>query len=142
MEQRMSHFESDVTQIRTLLEVLVSETRDMKAKVDGISALDKELALLREHHESHLADAKHLRSDVDALQVTSEANESFIDKVRGALVLIGFLQAVLIGGATWLVTQVVDSRQDIAVLQYMISKNERDQANRIGPLTIPTPGTK
>ena len=142
MEQRMSHFESDVTQIRTLLEVLVNETRDMKAKVDGISALDKELALLREHHESHLMDAKHLRSDVDQLQVTSEANESFIDKVRGALVLIGFLQAVLIGGATWLVTQVVDSRQDIAVLQYMVSKTERDQANRIGPLTIPTPVTK
>lgn len=142
MEQRMSHFESDVTQIRTLLEVLVNETRDMKAKVDGISALDKDLALLREHHEAHLADAKHLRSDVDALQVTSEANESFIDKVRGALVLIGFLQAVLIGGATWLVTQVVDSRQDIAVLQYMISKTERDQANRAGPLIIPTPGTK
>lgn len=142
MEQRMSHFESDVTQIRTLLEVLVSETREMKAKVDGISALDKELALLREHHEAHLANAAHIRSDVDALQVASEDAESFIDKVRGALVLIGFLQAVIIGGATWIVTQVVDSRQDIAVLQYMVSKTERDQANRIGPLTIPTPSNK
>lgn len=138
----MSHFESDVTQIRTLLEVLVSETREMKAKVDGISALDKELALLREHHEAHLADAAHIRSDVDVLQASSEEAESFIDKVRGALVLIGFLQAAIIGGATWIVTQVVDSRQDIAVLQYMVSKTERDQANRIGPLTIPTPSNK
>lgn len=138
----MSHFESDVTQIRTLLEVLVSETREMKAKVDGISALDKELALLREHHESHLADAAHIRSDVNALQASSEEAESFIDKVRGALVLIGFLQAVIIGGATWIVTQVIDSRQDIAVLQYMVSKTERDQANRIGPLTIPIPSNK
>lgn len=142
MDQRMSHFEADVTQIRTLLEVLVEETRDMKSKVDGIAALDKELALLREHHESHIADAKHMRSDVNDLQSTSEETESFINKVKGALVLIGFLQAALIGGATWIVTQVVDSRQDIAVLQYMVNKSERDQANRVGPLMVPNISSK
>lgn len=142
MDQRMSHFEADVTQIRTLLEVLVEETRDMKSKVDGIAALDKELALLREHHESHIADAKHMRSDVNDLQSTSEETESFINKVKGALVLIGFLQAALIGGATWIVTQVVDSRQDIAVLQYMVNKSERDQANRVGPLMVPNISNK
>lgn len=142
MDQRMSHFEADVTQIRTLLEVLVEETRDMKSKVDGIAALDKELALLREHHESHIADAKHMRSDVNDLQSTSEETESFINKVKGALILIGFLQAALIGGATWIVTQVVDSRQDIAVLQYMVNKSERDQANRVGPLMVPNISNK
>lgn len=142
MDQRMSHFEADVTQIRTLLEVLVEETRDMKSKVDGIAAIDKELALLREHHESHIADAKHMRSDVNDLQSTSEETESFINKVKGALVLIGFLQAALIGGATWIVTQVVDSRQDIAVLQYMVNKSERDQANRVGPLMVPNISNK
>lgn len=142
MDQRMSHFEADVTQIRTLLQVLVEETRDMKSKVDEIAALDKELALLREHHESHIADAKHMRSDVNDLQSTSEETESFINKVKGALVLIGFLQAALIGGATWIVTQVVDSRQDIAVLQYMVNKSERDQANRVGPLMVPNMNNK
>lgn len=138
MEQRMSHFESDVTQIRTLLEILVNESREMKAKMEELTVLDKELALLKEHHESHLADAAHMKDDVAQLQNHSEETESFIDKVKGALVLIGFLQAVIIGGATWLVTQVIDSRQDIAVLQYMVNKQERDQAYRLGSLEVPT----
>ena len=57
--------------------------------------------------------------------------------LKGALVLIGFLQAAIIGGATWIVTQVIDSRQDIAVLQYMVNKQERDQAYRLGPIEVP-----
>ena len=137
MEQRMSHFESDVTQIRTLLEILVNESREMKAKMEELTVLDKELALLKEHHESHLNEAAHMKEDVAQLQEHREQAESFIDKVKGALVLIGFLQAAIIGGATWIVTQVIDSRQDIAVLQYMVNKQERDQAYRLGPIEVP-----
>ena len=132
---------AEFARIRTLLEVLVRDTKEMREKVEQMAALDKHLAELEFRHESHLRDAEMIQNRLHELDSSREAAESFIDKVKGALVLIGFLQAVLVGGCTWLVTQVIDSRQDIAVLQVTVSsKHEHDMGKAIS--FIPNDGTK
>lgn len=130
--------ESELARIRTLLEVLTKEMQETKEKIGEIAELDKRVEAIQAKYDVHTTRVEHLIARVDALQRDKEEAESFIDKIKGAFILIGFLQAAIIGGSTWIVTQVIDTRQDMAVLQYSIDKQYRDQAWRAAPVEIPS----
>lgn len=130
--------ESELARIRTLLEVLTKEMQETKEKIGEIAELDKRVEAIQAKYDVHTTRVEHLIARVDALQRDKEEVESFIDKIKGAFILIGFLQAAIIGGSTWIVTQVIDTRQDMAVLQYSIDKQYRDQAWRAAPVEIPS----
>lgn len=130
--------EAELARIRTLLELLISDTHEMKQKVGEISELDKRIAEMTVRQDA-LADAeKRMQQQLDDFQLSKEDVESFVDKVKGAFILIGFLQAAIIGGTTWIVTQVVDTRQDVAVLQYSMDKYPREQGYRVAPIEAPS----
>lgn len=130
--------QGELTHIRTLIEMLVEESRIQRAKLDEIAELDKKIVKVQSLQQANLMTIDTLHQRIDSLSETNTELESFVNKVKGALVLIGFFQAALIGGATWIVTQVVDTRQDVAVLQYTVNKQEdRDQPYRAGPLIVP-----
>lgn len=130
--------QGELTHIRTLIEMLVEESRIQRAKLDEIAELDKKIVKVQSLQHANLMTIDTLHQRIDSLSETNTELESFVNKVKGALVLIGFFQAALIGGATWIVTQVVDTRQDVAVLQYTVNKQEdRDQPYRAGPLIVP-----
>lgn len=130
--------ESELARIRTLLEVLTKEMQETKEKIGEIAELDKRVEAIQAKYDVHTTRVEHLIARVDALQRDKEEVESFIDKIKGAFILIGFLQAAIIGGSTWIVAQVIDTRQDMAVLQYSIDKQYRDQAWRAAPVEIPS----
>lgn len=130
--------ESELTRIRTLLEVLTKDMQETKEKISEIAELDKRVAEIQAKYDVHTTRVEHLIVRVDALQRDKEKVESFVDKIKGAFILIGFLQAALVGGATWLVTQVIDTRQDMAVLQYSVDRQLRDQVFRKAPVEIPS----
>ena len=116
--------ESELTRIRTLLEVLTKDMQETKEKISEIAELDKRVAEIQAKYDVHTTRVEHLIVRVD--------------KIKGAFILIGFLQAALVGGATWLVTQVIDTRQDMAVLQYSVDRQLRDQVFRKAPVEIPS----
>ena len=130
--------ESELTRIRTLLEVLTKDMQETKDKIGEIAELDKRVATIQAKYDAHIDQLSTLTHRVDELHRAKEEAESFIDKIKGAFILIGFLQAAIIGGTTWIVTQVIDTRQDMAVLQYSIDKQLRDQAWRAAPVEVPS----
>ena len=130
--------ESELARIRTLLEVLIEDTHEMKSRVGEIAELDKRLAEMQVRQDALADSSRYLQQQITDLQTSKESVESFVDKVKGAFILIGFLQAAIVGGSTWIVTQVVDTRQDVAVLQYSLDKYPREQGYRVAPIEAPS----
>lgn len=128
----------EIERVSTLLEVMVKEEKEIKTQLQDLLALEKSIAEVRVRQDDHSDELKQVRARVIRLENGKEEVVSFIDKAKGALILIGFLQAALIGGATWIVSQVVDTRQDMAVLQYMVNKPENHF--KIAPTELPFSG--
>ena len=113
--------DAELTRIRTLLEVLSSDISEVKSKVDTLTALDKKVSELQIHYEDEVKEDARMDARLAIVEKASQDFATLVNKAKGALALVVFLQTALIGGATWLVSSTVDHGKDISVIQHQLS---------------------
>ena len=64
------------------------------------------------------------------MELRQTNNTAYLNKLRGGIgltaTLVTLIQAVVLAGASWLLTSVIDAREDISVLDQNIKQLEHD----------------
>ncbi len=130
----------EITQLREQVRSVARNVEEIKTSVGLIARLERTLAELAIHGQNaskeinsiwtRIDEGKKERTQLDArITTTNAAIEAIVNKGRGALwvasIMMGLLQATIVGAVGWAALRIIDSDKAIATQQHRIERLER-----------------
>lgn len=123
--------EVELAAVKEQLKAIQKSVDDVKLAVTKLLVIDRTVAEIKVRQEGHEEKIEKLIRTSESLDKSCEDNTAYLNKLRGAYALAvavaSIVQAVLLGGAGWLVTSVIDSREEVRVLRQTIRHLESGQ---------------
>nr|DAX02319.1 MAG TPA: hypothetical protein [Caudoviricetes sp.] len=120
----------ELAAVKEQLKSIKESVDDIKTAVTKLIAMEKlvtEVKVRQVGHEEKIADCT---KRIEALELRQTNNTAYLNKLRGGIgltaTLVTLIQAVVLAGASWLLTSVIDAREDISVLDQNIKQLEHD----------------
>lgn len=125
----------ELASVKEQLKAIKESVDDIKTavtKLIGIERVVAEVNVRQQNHEEKIADCT---KRIEALEARQTNNTAYLNKLRGGIgltaTLVTLIQAVVLAGASWLLTSVIDAREDISVLDQNIKQLEHDHDRMI-----------
>lgn len=125
----------ELASVKEQLKAIKESVDDIKmavTKLIGIERVVAEVNVRQQNHEEKIADCT---KRIEALESRQTNNTAYLNKLRGGIgltaTLVTLIQAVVLAGASWLLTSVIDAREDISVLDQNIKQLEHDHDRMI-----------
>ena len=125
----------ELASVKEQLKAIKESVDDIKmavTKLIGIERVVAEVNVRQQNHEEKIADCT---KRIEALEQRQTNNTAYLNKLRGGIgltaTLVTLIQAVVLAGASWLLTSVIDAREDISVLDQNIKQLEHDHDRMI-----------
>lgn len=134
----------ELASLKEQLKAIKESVDDIKTavtKLIGIERVVAEVNVRQQNHEEKIADCT---KRIEALEARQTNNTAYLNKLRGGIgltaTLVTLIQAAVLAGASWLLTSVIDAREDISVLDQNIKQLEHDHDRMIQAILNKTKG--
>lgn len=120
--------EVELAAVKEQLKAIQQSVEEIKAAVTQLVVIDRTVAEMKVRQQGHEEKIKDALKRVDALELRQANNSAYLNKLRGGfsltVTLVTLIQAAVLAGASWLLTSVIDARQDISVMQQNLHQLE------------------
>lgn len=120
--------EVELAAVKEQLKAIQQSVEEIKAAVTQLVVIDRTVAEMKVRQQGHEEKIKDALKRVDALEIRQSNNSAYLNKLRGGfsltVTLVTLIQAAVLAGASWLLTSVIDARQDISVMQQNLHQLE------------------
>lgn len=120
--------EVELAAVKEQLKAIQQSVEEIKAAVTQLVVIDRTVAEMKVRQQGHEEKIKDALKRVDALEMRQSNNSAYLNKLRGGfsltVTLVTLIQAAVLAGASWLLTSVIDARQDISVMQQNLHQLE------------------
>ena len=120
--------EVELAAVKEQLKAIQQSVEEIKAAVTQLVVIDRTVAEMKVRQQGHEEKIKEALKRVDALELRQSNNSAYLNKLRGGfsltVTLVTLIQAAVLAGASWLLTSVIDARQDISVMQQNLHQLE------------------
>lgn len=120
--------EVELAAVKEQLKAIQQSVEEIKAAVTQLVVIDRTVAEMKVRQQGHEEKIKDALKRVDALELRQSSNSAYLNKLRGGfsltVTLVTLIQAAVLAGASWLLTSVIDARQDISVMQQNLHQLE------------------
>lgn len=120
--------EVELAAVKEQLKAIQQSVEEIKAAVTQLVVIDRTVAEMKVRQQGHEEKIKDALKRVDALELRQSNNSAYLNKLRGGfsltVTLVTLIQAAVLAGASWLLTSVIDARQDISVMQQNLHQLE------------------
>lgn len=121
----------ELAAVKEQLKAIRESIDDVKVGVTKLLSIDRTVAEMKVRQEGHEEKINKLMSTHEELERSCAENTAYLNKLRGAYALAvaiaSIVQVVIFGGAGWLVTTVIDSREEVRVIHQSIRHLESGQ---------------
>lgn len=128
----------ELASVKEQLKAIKESIDDIKAAVTKLIAIERsvtEVQVRQRSNEEKLADCT---KRIEALERRQSSNTAYLNKIRGGfgltLTLVTLIQAVVLAGASWLLTSVIDTREGLSVMNQNVRQLEHDHDRMIQAL--------
>ena len=128
----------ELASVKEQLKAIKESIDDIKAAVTKLIAIERsvtEVQVRQRSNEEKLADCA---KRIEALERRQSSNTAYLNKIRGGfgltLTLVTLIQAVVLAGASWLLTSVIDTREGLSVMNQNVRQLEHDHDRMIQAL--------
>ena len=116
----------ELAALKVQLKNIQDTINEVKVAVTDIVQISKSVAMMEVRQQAH--DDK-----IDEIQKRVEALTAYLNKLRGgvslSVTLMTLVQAAVLAGASWLLTSVIDAREEVSILkqhvQYVEAEHDR-----------------
>ena len=124
---------SELAVVKAQLEAIKETVSDIKRAVTDLNKLTTTVAILGEQQAAHGERLVEHRKLIDKIDMSSSMNSSYLSKIRGGLSLtvtiVSVVQAAVFAGAGWLLSTVIELKQDTHALNQTVQRLAEDQQN-------------
>lgn len=112
--------EVELATVKAQLKAIQQSVDEVKTAVTQLLQIDRTVAEMKVKQETHDEKIRDALKRVEALEMRQSTNTAYLNKLRGGIgltaTLITLIQAAVLAGASWLLTTVIDAREEITAL--------------------------
>lgn len=120
--------EVELAAVKEQLKAIQQSVEEIKVAVTQLVVIDRTVAEMKVRQQGHEEKIKDALKRVDELEIRHSNNTAYLNRLRGGfsltVTLVTLIQAAVLAGASWLLTTVIDARQDISVMQQNLHQLE------------------
>ena len=120
--------EVELAAVKEQLKAIQQSVEEIKVAVTQLVVIDRTVAGMKVRQQGHEEKIKDALKRVDELEIRHANNTAYLNRLRGGfsltVTLVTLIQAAVLAGASWLLTTVIDARQDISVMQQNLHQLE------------------
>ncbi|MGN1208697.1 MAG: hypothetical protein ACI4SV_00225 [Duodenibacillus sp.] len=120
--------EVELAAVKEQLKAIQQSVEEIKVAVTQLVVIDRTVAEMKVRQQGHEEKIKDALKRVDELEIRHANNTAYLNRLRGGfsltVTLVTLIQAAVLAGASWLLTTVIDARQDISVMQQNLHQLE------------------
>ena len=123
----------ELATLKVQLKNIQDTINEVKVAVTDIVQISKSVAMMEVRQQAHDDKIDEIQKRVEALEVRQSTNTAYLNKLRGgvslSVTLMTLVQAAVLAGASWLLTSVIDAREEVSILkqhvQYVEAEHDR-----------------
>lgn len=120
-----------IARIETKLDGVETGVMEIKETLVGVLKLERELAEQSIQIQHSFSDRKSLWAEVEGLEQEMDQRKKFENRLTGGLMLIGAIQAIVVGVVWWIITTSNEASKQNAVQEQQIKTVIDDMHNHI-----------
>jgi ABC-type multidrug transport system fused ATPase/permease subunit len=125
--------QTELAIVKTKLSAIERTLEDIKTAVTDLNKLTTTVAVLGEQQRSQERELDEHSKQIEKLDRVASMNASYLNKIRGGLSLtvtiVTVVQAAVLAGAGWLLSTVIELKQDTHTLNRTVVQITEDQQN-------------
>ena len=134
----MTEQDTEIVVVKAQLEAIQKAIDEVKIAVTDLSRVGTSVAIMQQQQDIHAEKIERTTKRVDALSGKLDNNSAYLNKLRGGfnltVSLVTLIQAVVLAGASWVLTSVIDTREDLGLVKQELRHLELDHSRLIQSL--------
>lgn len=123
--------EVELAAMKEQLKAIQQSVDDVKVAVTKLIVIDRTVAELSVRIETHQDRIVACENKLVTITNLQEENTAYLNKLRGgfglAVVIFSLVQAILLGGVSWVVTNVMSSREELVSVRQSVRHLDNEQ---------------
>lgn len=119
----MASHDVELATVKEQLKAIQQTLEDVKVAIDGLSRMAKPLATLEVIVRGHEGSLQDLKESVNE-------NEEYVNRLKGgfslAVTLVTVIQGIMLAGAGWVLTTVIQMKEDVSVTRHDVQRLEAE----------------
>lgn len=120
----------ELAALKVQLKNIQDTINEIKLAVTDLVKISKLVAMMEVRQQAHDEKIDEIQKRVDALESRQSTNTAYLNKLRGgvglSVTLMTLVQAAVLAGASWLLSSVIDAREEVSIIKQQIQHVEAD----------------
>lgn len=120
----------ELAALKVQLKNIQDTINEIKLAVTDLVKISKLVAMMEVRQQAHDEKIDEIQKRVDALESRQSTNTAYLNKLRGGMglsvTLMTLVQAAVLAGASWLLSSVIDAREEVSIIKQQIQHVEAD----------------